>query len=172
MCRVLVAHTNTPHTSSRDVWFPLCGGFRTRDIICFSVIWRHAFRCSSDICEQTWKGYFWGMPLMCEFDVTFRHSRKRLSKPPLELIWKINISFVRVAVVDKVTDFLMFIGKLVVTAAMGKKLWEKCYIVSFESQSNIRYWSSEIFYVLHELALSYRLELCFQDKYGHHNRKS
>ena len=42
------------------------------------------------------------------------------------------------AVVDKVTDFLMFIGKLVVTAAMGKIFWDKGYIVyedPFESQS-------------------------------------
>ena len=42
------------------------------------------------------------------------------------------------AVVDKVTDFLMFIGKLVVTAAMGKNIWDKGYIVyedPFESQS-------------------------------------
>mgnify|MGYP001793568561 CR=1 FL=1 len=57
-------------------------------ILC--VIWRHAFRCSSDDCKQTWKVSFWGMPLTCEHDVTFRHSHsgKRLSKA---LYYEVNV---------------------------------------------------------------------------------
>ena len=64
--------------------FPRWRKFWTRDITSSCVIWRHAFKLKFRRWKQTWKQRFWGWPLTCGHDVTFRRSRsgKRLSKPP------------------------------------------------------------------------------------------
>ena len=64
--------------------FPRWREFWTRDITSSCVIWRHAFKLKFRRWKQTWKQRFWGWPLTCGHDVTFRRSRsgKRLSKPP------------------------------------------------------------------------------------------
>ena len=64
--------------------FPRWRGFWKRDFINSCVIWRDAFKMKFRHCKQTWEQSFWGWPLMCDHDVTFRRScsGKRLSKPP------------------------------------------------------------------------------------------
>ena len=46
-----------------------------RDITGSCVIWRHVLRPKFRRCKQTWKMIFWGWPLTCDHDVTFRRSR-------------------------------------------------------------------------------------------------
>ena len=64
--------------------FPCWRGFWTCDITRSWVIWCHAFKMTFRHCTQSWKQSFWGWPLKCGHDVTFRRSSsdKRLSKPP------------------------------------------------------------------------------------------
>ena len=55
--------------------FPRWREFWTRDIISSCVIWRHAFKLKFRRSKQTWKQSFWGWPLSCGCDVTFRRLR-------------------------------------------------------------------------------------------------
>ena len=67
--------------------FPRWREFWTRDITssCVGLLWRHAFKMKFRRSKQTWKQSFWGWPLTCGHDVTFRRSRSGeclSTKPP------------------------------------------------------------------------------------------
>ena len=82
-CHWVTAGLTWPYNTIERFRFPRWRGFWTRDITSSCVIWRHAFKVEFRRSKQTWKQSFWGWPLTCGHDVTFRRSRssKRLSKP-------------------------------------------------------------------------------------------
>ena len=83
--RLLLYHKNFKgHKRIRRFRFPRWRKFWTRDITNSCVVWRHAFKLKFRRWKQTWKQSFWGWPLTCVRDGTFRRSRsgKRLSQPP------------------------------------------------------------------------------------------